>query len=276
MTARRISFVSLSTCAVLACLGDPGCNSTPATATYTPYQGLNIDTSSLVAPYGCGMGPGQVYRYVATIALAPAIPDASDAARSDGGSAIDAGPAQALATGVFDCFADGVFEGLSPGSFVVTIDAFTFAESEAVGLACDAEASPCAPPALDAGAAIPGYSWTTTCTATVEAGASVVAQCGPLEAPTAAISEAGSAADSGSDATAAGDSSVDATAAADGPFGDTSTVADGAASDATLTGDSSGDSAADAEDAGASEDAGPDGSDAGVVPASDAGTEGGG
>jgi hypothetical protein len=275
MTARRVSFISLSTCAVLACLGGAGCNSTPATATYTPYQGVNIDTSSLVAPYGCGMGPGQVYRYVATIALAPGVPDASDAARSDGGSGIDAGPAKALATGVFDCFADGVFEGLSPGSFVLTIDAFTFAESEAVGLACDAEASPCAPPELDAGAPISGYSWTTTCTATVEAGASVVAQCGPLEAPTAAISD-GSATDSSSDSSAAGDSSVDATAAADGPFGDTSTAADGAPNDATLPGNSSSDSAADAEDAGASEDAGSDGSDASVVPPSDAGGEGGG
>jgi hypothetical protein len=257
MTARRVSFVSLSTCAALACLGNPGCNSTPATPTYTPYQGVNIDTSSLVAPYGCGMGPGQVYRYVATIALVPSGPDASDAARDDGGSGVDAGPAKALATGVFDCFADGVFEGLSAGSFVLTIDAFTFAESEAVGIACDAEASPCAPPALDAGAAIAGYSWTTTCTATVETGASVVAQCGPLEAPTAAIREAG-------------------LAAADGPFGDTSVVAAGDASDATVAGDSSGDSAAGAEDAGASEDAGTDGSDAGVAAPSDAGAEGGG
>jgi hypothetical protein len=159
-------------------LAAAACQSSPAALPYTPYQGVNIDSSALVAPYGCGMGAGQVYRYVATLVDVPIV-DGGDA--SDGRGP-DAGPGKVLAAGVFDCFADGVFEGTppAPANFALTIYAFTYAESGAAGLACDAEASPCVPPELDAGAAVSGYSWTTTCSASAETAASIIAQCGPL------------------------------------------------------------------------------------------------
>jgi hypothetical protein len=186
------------------------CQSSPAALPYTPYQGINIDSSSLVAPYGCGMGAGQVYRYVATLIEIPIVDggDASDGARPD------AGPDKVLTTGVFDCFADAVFEGtpVAPASFALNIYAFTYAESGAAGIACDPEASPCVPPALDAGANVSGYSWTTTCTAFAETGASIVAQCGPL-LPSSA--DAGVSVGSGADAASNGETSVDAGADAE-------------------------------------------------------------
>jgi hypothetical protein len=175
----RLRQALLPASAVIACLSGEACQTSAPPAPYVPYEGINIDSPSLVAPYGCGIGPDQVYRYVATVTYAPGSADAGDASDATGPS--DAGVGEALATGVFDCFADGVFEGL-PGaaSYVVTIYGFTFAESEAAGLACEAGAGPCVPPALDAGTTFSGYSWTTTCTATALAGASPFAQCNEL------------------------------------------------------------------------------------------------
>jgi hypothetical protein len=194
----------LTASAAIACLVGEGCQTSAPPAPYVPYEGINIDSPSLVAPYGCGTGPDQVYRYVATINYAPASPDAGDA--SDAAGTSDAGLGEALATGVFDCFADGVFEGLPAASYVVTIYGFTLAESDAAGLACEAGARPCVPPALDAGTTFPGYSWTTTCTATALAGASPFAQCNELLPPGTAGAD--SSVDSGADAGA--DSSADA------------------------------------------------------------------
>jgi hypothetical protein len=183
-----------------------GCQASAAALVYTPYQGVNIDSSSLVAPYGCGMGPGQVYRYVATLVNVPIVDggDASDA------SGADAGPGTILTTGVFDCFADGVFQGTppAPATFALTIYALTYSESVAAGLACDPEASPCVPPELDAGAQVAGYSWTTTCTASAETSASVTAQCGPL-LPSSADAGTDAGADAGTDADADADAGAD-------------------------------------------------------------------
>lgn len=197
-----------------------GCQASAAALVYTPYQGVNIDSSSLVAPYGCGMGPGQVYRYVATLVNVPIVDggDASDASRAD------AGPGTILTTGVFDCFADGVFQGTppAPASFALTIYALTYPESVAAGLACDPEARPCVPPELDAGAQVTGYSWTTTCTASAATSASVTAQCGPLLPPGAdadADAGAGTDADAGADAGAGTGAGAGTDAGADAATG---------------------------------------------------------
>jgi hypothetical protein len=249
--AQRVPLSALAACALVAC-ASVGCGSSAAVPPYTPYQGINIDSASLVAPFGCGMGPGQVYRYVASVSELPAIPDASDAANaslladagrdaSDAGRVSEAGAGQVLATGVFDCFYNGVLEGLPPppASFAVVIYAFTFAESAEAGIACDSEASPCVPPQVDAGAAFSGYSWTTTCTATEEASDSVFALCNPLQAPGAASPDAGANAsldatisvEASPDAAAGTDASPDATVATDaspdGQATDAQTPADG-------------------------------------------------
>jgi hypothetical protein len=193
----------LTASAAIVCLSGEGCQTSAPPPPYVPYEGINIDSPSLVAPYGCGTGPDQVYRYVATVNYAPASADAgdaSDAVPSDGGLG------EAIATGVFDCFADAVFEGLPVASYVVTIYGFTLAESDAAGFACEAGASSCVPPAFDAGATFPGYSWTTTCTATTLAGASPFAQCNELLPSGTANADGGgglggdAGADSGADA----------------------------------------------------------------------------
>ncbi len=200
MTSSRALFSWIAVPAAMIGLAGTGCQTSPAASTYSPYQGINIDSSSLVAPYGCGTGSGQVYRYVATIRELPPAPDGGYP--SDAAPSFDAGSGHLLASGIFDCFADGVFEGLpvAPASFVMTIYAFTYAESAVVGFACEAGVSPCVPPALDAGAAPSGYSWTTTCTGSVEAAASNFAQCGPLLPPGAADAGPDAAPDSAADA----------------------------------------------------------------------------
>src|SRR5580698_7427354 len=129
----RARMMRLGSLAALALgMAGLGCQASAAALVYTPYQGVNIDSSSLVAPYGCGMGPGQVYRYVATLVNVPIVDggDASDASRAD------AGPGTILTTGVFDCFADGVFQGTppAPATFALTIYALTYPESVAAGL----------------------------------------------------------------------------------------------------------------------------------------------
>jgi hypothetical protein len=252
--ARRASLSALAASAVVACVS-AGCDSSTAVLSYTPYQGINIDSASLVAPFGCGTGPGQVYRYVAAVSELPATPDASDA--SDASRLADAGAGQVLATGVFDCFYDGVFEGLPPppASFGVVIYAFTFAESAEAGIACDSEASPCVPPQVDAGATFSGYSWTTTCTVTEETAASVYAFCNPLQAPGAASPDAG--ANVSLDATVSVDASLDATASMD------------ASPDAAAGTDAGPDAATGA-------DASPDGQATDAQTPADGGPEGGG
>jgi hypothetical protein len=169
---RPVALLVAASAAFALCPSISGCGSTATTPPYVPLQGIAIDSAALVGPYGCGTGPGQVYRYVATVS-----------------ALLDSGAEQVVATGVFDCFADGVFEigSVAPPDagnlqaagldFVVTIYAFSAASLPA-SLACDS--SPCIPPQLEAGAYVPGYGWTTTCTATEVAGAPVTAQCGAL------------------------------------------------------------------------------------------------
>jgi hypothetical protein len=210
--------------ALALCGAALGCQSSTAAPPYTPYQGITIDSAALVAPYGCGMGPTQVYRYVATVAYAPGPANVFGAASLAPlpESFIDAasgfhqiglftfgGPQPVLASGTFDCFADAVFEGLPapPGTFVLTVYAFTYAEGVEAGLACDS--APCVPPVIDAGTVISGFSWTTTCTATEEAADSVVAQCDPLHTPADAGADA-AAQMPGSDAGTVDAATVDA------------------------------------------------------------------
>ena len=102
--------------AVAAACALAGCPGTATTTTYTPITGILIRSSSLVTGYGCGTGPGQVYKYAALLKYA-----------EDGGAS---GPV--VYSGVFDCYSDGLFSNLPADdagslSFDVTIVAWNAA-----------------------------------------------------------------------------------------------------------------------------------------------------
>jgi hypothetical protein len=169
---RRRYVASAALCAVASA----ACSETGTTLAYTPYTGVNIDSTALVAPFGCGTGAGQVYRYLAVINYEPLADAGADAA-------VPSAPGLPAAA-VVDCFANGVFENLpfpssslSSYEFAIAIYAYDFA-SLPQELTCGT-----APCVLDAGAAqVAGMSanWTTSCVATEEMGASLFAVCGAL------------------------------------------------------------------------------------------------
>jgi hypothetical protein len=211
-----------SVAAGAAALALAGCPSTTTTTGYTPYTGVIIRSSQLVAGFGCGTGPGQVYRYAAVVYHLGA----------------DAGPTgNAFASNVFDCFSDGVFENLDADdagntSYFLTIQAYERA-SFPPGLSCD-PAGAC--PTWDVSTVLASAaqaSWTTTCTATQQAGVPVLAVCQPLGAAD------GGAGDASADAAAEATVDGGADALGDGPFD--------APADATTDGSAD---AADAGDAG--------------------------
>ncbi len=171
----------MAACAIAAC------DTTTTTTAYTPITGILIRSSSLVEGFGCGTGPNQVYRYVATVDYANAT-----MATPDGGAA--AQPSGAPWTNIFDCFTDGVFENLpssTTGSqaFVVSIFAYDTASYKRAGLPVDLGCPPgmagsaavcVSPPQRLSRAAAQQALWTTTCSATQEQGIPVLAVCLPL------------------------------------------------------------------------------------------------
>ncbi|HLK37133.1 MAG TPA: hypothetical protein VKU41_10315 [Polyangiaceae bacterium] len=189
--------------AVGVAAGVAGCPSSSTATGYTPITGIEILSSSLVAGYGCGEGPGQVYRYAAIVSYAA-----------------DAGGAGALqVANVFDCFVDGVFENLPASdsgsqSFAIAVQAYNRASFPA-SLNCPAAGGPCN--AQDPGkiqAAAAQATWTTTCTATQQQGIPVLAVCGPLVPQASA--EAGAPSDTGAtEAGAPSDAMVDRSTAED-------------------------------------------------------------
>lgn len=171
---------ALSCLAPLAMLGACsalwGCPGTTTPVLYTPFTGIVIHASDVVAGHGCGQGAGQVYRYAVIVSYAA----------PEGGAV--GGP---LYASVFDCFEDGVFENLPPTEagaqqFSLQVLAYTKAGFPA-GLECPGGVDPSGNPcnleidrtfaAMFAGDA----QWQTTCTATQQQGAPVVAVCEPVE-----------------------------------------------------------------------------------------------
>jgi hypothetical protein len=246
-----------------------GCVATTSAVLYTPITGVVIESSQLVAGHGCGMGPDQVYAYVAVLADIYA-PDSG----FKGGTPFDGGivsnsPFQSI---VVPCYSDGILSNLQPPDgasfdFQVYIYAYNY-ESFPAALACtpprptggcpgDILDATTAGPATDAGIP-PRYppNWTTTCTATEQEGIPVLADCNPLE-PVDAGSDGGddgggSTDGSATDGSAADGGSVDGSA--DGGT-DGGGPADGGADGApeAAGGEDGGDGAADsaAMDAGA-------------------------
>jgi len=214
--ASRLRILGLLAAAGAAAVAS--CSTTTATTTYTPITGIEIRSASLVAGFGCGEGPTQVYRYAAAVSYASGSePDAAtgggarDAGHTPdaeaGATLAEAGLAPVVApvetrvpveqnrvplTNIFDCFADGVFENLPSSdagslTFNVTIFAYNKEKYDEARLPPD----PGCPPGVDAGGCTPTSQpltaaqealapWTTLCTATQQAGTPVIAVCGPL------------------------------------------------------------------------------------------------
>jgi hypothetical protein len=233
----------LAACAAGATLA--GCPTTTTTASYTPVTGILIRSSSLVAGHGCGLGPGQIYKYVAVLFYAP---DAGGPVGTDGGPT-------AYQSGVFDCFTDGLFSNLpatAAGGLDFTLNIYAF-DKDAFPTQLDCppggsampDAAPCPGDVPDnvTEAITAAATWTTSCTATEQSGVSVLAVCDPLQTPG---SEAG--ADTGASADTGADAGADTSAGADA---DASAGADAGADALAETGD---DAAPDASgDAGATD-----------------------
>src|SRR5215472_3860391 len=84
----------------------------------TPTTGIVVRSDTLVAGYGCGVGPNEVYKYVAVIVE----PDASGAPN---------GPV--VAAQVYDCFADATFVSLNASdSGSLTFDVLVYAYDKAL------------------------------------------------------------------------------------------------------------------------------------------------
>jgi hypothetical protein len=220
------------------------CTSTTTTLPYTPITGIVILSGSLVAGYGCGTadaGPDQIYRYAAVLTYAP----------PDGGT--DAAASQAFTlTNIFDCFADGVFENLPTvegSTFDLKIYAYKKATYDAAALpptlgctpgqSSDASCTPSSQALTSSQEA--AADWTTTCYATQQSGAPVLATCGPLEAvgaEGAVDASSGTSADAADAADAIGDAQAESEASTDAASGvdaDSAAAGDGAVLDAGMT-----------------------------------------
>jgi hypothetical protein len=206
-----------------------GCPSSATTTGYTPITGIVIRSSALVAGYGCGTGPSQVYRYGAIVYFAT-----------------EAGAQATLVANVFDCFTDGVFENLPVADgggqdFIVSIRAYNFA-SFPPELQCAPTGGQCPaqdPTTLLADAA--RATWATTCAATQQQGIPVLAVCQPLApqdvgadaaSDSMADVEAGAIVDAEADATA----DAEVSAMADAEAGAMADAEAGAGSDAKSPG----------------------------------------
>jgi hypothetical protein len=206
------------------------CTSTTTTLPYTPITGIVILSRTLVAGYGCGTadaGPDEIYRYAAVLRYA----------QPDGGT--DASTMPPLLTNVFDCFADGVFENLPTvegSTFDLKIYAYDKASYDAAALPASLGCTPgqssdasCTPASL---ALTPSQEaaadWTTTCYATQQSGAPVLATCAPLEAANAANAVDASSADAADAANAIVDGQADSESSTDAASSDAGVNTDGA------------------------------------------------
>jgi hypothetical protein len=168
-----------------------GCTNNVTALAYTPITGVVIHSQDLVAGHGCGMGPGQVYAYVAVLSQQnmPDVPEVST---------------------VVNCYTDGVLSNLgydagahpAPDAamfaYYLHIYAYDYA-SFPPSLACtppiangvcpgdNPDATTLAAQSGGEAGIPPRYppTWTTTCTANEYAGEPMLANCKPLE-PTAA------------------------------------------------------------------------------------------
>jgi hypothetical protein len=90
-----------------------GCPNGDAGLVYTPITGITVDANTLVAGYGCGMGPAQVYKYAVLVTYEN-----------------EAGPeSYAAYSGVYDCYTNAIFSNLQPddaGSLSFSLQVYAF------------------------------------------------------------------------------------------------------------------------------------------------------
>jgi hypothetical protein len=162
-----------------------GCTQSSATTFYTPITGIQVRASDVTSGHGCGLGTGQVYKYVALVSNAD-----DDAGRPP------------FTSGVFDCFADGLFSNLSSlvdggdSRFRVDVYEYDSCAFPCKKLACAQVVCPCDGGVAPAGpATCPGddaavasqvvatapANWRATCTATEAAGITSIATCVTVE-----------------------------------------------------------------------------------------------
>ncbi len=231
-----------------------GCQTSAPATLYTPYTGLRISSASLFAGYTCGLGPGQVYAYVAVV--------------SDANASATQQPAGLPIANVYPCGSDGAFQNL-PGSGSYNVIIYVYdREAFPAELAC-MPGSCALPPASELG----NPTWTTSCSGVVEASQNELVLCGNLTpGPTATMPEAGvspSGDDGGADATIADAATGDVTDA-------TIDAGDGAATppDGGDGGDMDGDMDGGVIDANADTDGADGGEGGNAADASDADTDG--
>ncbi len=183
-----------TTAASVAAVALPACTVDDAGG-ITPITGIVVRAQSLVAGHGCGTGPDQIYKYSVVV------------------SAFDeAGATEVfIAGGTYDCFADATFVNLcssSSGNYVFNVNVYAFTqaawnsdgglpETQVQTLLathpsyCTNDAGHVSPlqsdqtvrPDNDGGLdqqLQSKASFTTTCTATQESSAEVVAVCAPV------------------------------------------------------------------------------------------------
>jgi hypothetical protein len=183
-----------TTAASVAAVAVPACNNDDD-AGITPITGIAVEAATLVAGHGCGTGPDQIYKYSVVV------------------SAFDeAGATQVfVAGGTYDCFTNATFVNLcssSSGSYVFNVNVYAFTEAQwnapnggsqaaLQGLLTthpsyctndagnvtahvgDQEVRPDNDGGID-DQLLAAASFTTTCTATQESSAEVIAVCAPV------------------------------------------------------------------------------------------------
>lgn len=207
MTRRhRVRTLGLLAAAGATALG--ACTSSTTSTTYTPITGILINSATLVAGFGCGQGRGEVYRYAAVVTFQA----------EDGGAGGQVTQNGTPLTNIFECWTNGVFENLpssESGSLTFHVDIFAYNHDDYYNKATLLPSDLGCPPVFEGGTCTPGASfpvtptneaaatWTTSCTATQQAGTPVFAVCDPLALDGGAASADASrdgAADAASDA----------------------------------------------------------------------------
>jgi hypothetical protein len=241
---RCVRTFGLLAAAGAAALG--ACTSSTTSTTYTPITGILINSATLVAGFGCGQEPGEVYRYGAVVTFPTDAGGAGEPVTQNG----------MPLTNIFQCWTNGVFENLPSSdsgslTFNVTIFAYNQDDYNDAGLPSDLGC----PPVFDGGTCTPGSlpitsaqetaaTWRTPvgmpCTATQQAGTPVFAVCPPLQRNAPPLDGGAASAD------AARDGAVDAEPDATGLMRDaTVTMPDASAADGGTSSPDAADASAD-------------------------------
>jgi hypothetical protein len=176
--------------AALLPLAAAGCSSSSSTLAYTPYTGIDVLSSVVMAGVGCGDQGDLVFRYAVVLA------DPSDAGSPSLAPLPDGGPP--VWASVFSCFTNGAFASITTApsggplvqAWIYAYDVTDFQPAQATVPAFGCLDPTCLLTLDDVRAMLQTRStYTTTCTAMPESGDHVLSACGSLR-PTPAPSDA--------------------------------------------------------------------------------------